>query len=175
MPHTNTVPGAQSAKGQGAGNKKGRWGEKNERPRAKNEPIAHAKSTGGYLGTHPPPLSLSPPPQPVFFLIAFPDVPQGLRKRSSRTPRSPVVQIEPVGGPPHRSADKTPAPPPAVRKTNLQVASSTGAANARNKPVVQVLIAVKRVRNFRSCISDVGQNEHASEPEYAPRNDQRRA
>jgi hypothetical protein len=62
--------------------------------------------------------------------------------------QSPVVQIPPVGGPPRRSADKTPEPPPAVRTKNLQVASSTRAANARNKPVVQVLVAVKRVRNL---------------------------
>ena len=65
---------------------------------------------------------------------------------------SPVVQIPPVGGPPRRSADKTTEPPPVVRKKNLQVASSTRAANARNKPVVQVIRTVKRVRNFRSCI-----------------------
>lgn len=45
--------------------------------------------------------------------------------------------------------DKTPNPPPVVRKKNLQVASSTRAANARNKPVVQVIRTVKRVRNFR--------------------------
>ena len=68
---------------------------------------------------------------------------------------SPVVQIPPVGGPPRRSADKTPAPSPVVRKKNLQVASSTGAANARNKPVVQVLVAVKRLRNTRLYIWDL--------------------
>jgi hypothetical protein len=68
---------------------------------------------------------------------------------------SPVVQIDPVGGPPRRSADKTPAPSPVVRKKNLQVASSTGAANARNKPVVQVLVAVKRLRNTRLYIWDL--------------------
>ena len=65
---------------------------------------------------------------------------------------SPVVQIPPVGGPPRRSADRTPKPPPAVRTENLQVASSTRAANARNKPVVQVIRTVKRVRNFTFCI-----------------------
>ena len=43
---------------------------------------------------------------------------------------SPVVQIGRVGGPPRRSADKTPNHPPAVRTKNLQVASSTRAANA---------------------------------------------
>ena len=62
---------------------------------------------------------------------------------------SPVVQIGPVGGPPRRSADRTPKPPPAVRTENLQVASSTRAANARNKPVVQVIRTVKRVRFFK--------------------------
>jgi hypothetical protein len=59
------------------------------------------------------------------------------------------VQIPPVGGPPRRSADKTPEPPPVVRTKNPQVASSTRAANARNKPVVQVIRTVKRVRNIR--------------------------
>ena len=67
------------------------------------------------------------------------------------------MQIDPVGGPPRRSADKTPAPSPVVRKKKLQVAtsSSTGAANARNKPVVQVLVAVKRLRNTRLYIWDL--------------------
>ena len=59
------------------------------------------------------------------------------------------MQIGPVGGPPRRSAGKTPAPPPVVRKKNLQVASSTRAANARNKPAVQVLLTAKRVRFFK--------------------------
>ena len=58
------------------------------------------------------------------------------------------VQIPPVGGPPRRSADKTPEPPPVVRTKNLQVASSTRAANAQNPAVVQVLVAVKPVRNL---------------------------
>jgi hypothetical protein len=35
---------------------------------------------------------------------------------------SPVVQIGPVGGPPRRSADKTPKPPPVADNKNLQVA-----------------------------------------------------
>ena len=81
------------------------------------------------------------------------------------------MQIPPVGGPPRRSADKTPAPPPAVRKKNLQVASSTRAANARKKPVVQVIRTVKRVRNFTFCIwrSPVAaQMEDGSIPSSAP-------
>jgi hypothetical protein len=65
---------------------------------------------------------------------------------------SPVVQIPPVGGPPRRSADKTPEPPPVVRTKNLQVASSTRGRKARKKYVVQVLVTVKRVRNFRFYI-----------------------
>ena len=65
---------------------------------------------------------------------------------------SPVVQIGPVGGPPRRSADKTPNPPPVVRKKNLQVASSTRGREARKKPVVQVIRTVKRVRNFTFSI-----------------------
>ena len=48
--------------------------------------------------------------------------------------------------------DKTPEPPPAVRTKNLQVASSTRGREARNKPVVQVIRTVKRVRNFTFCI-----------------------
>jgi hypothetical protein len=91
---------------------------------------------------------------------------------------SPVVQIPPVGGPPRRSADKTPEPPPVVRKKNLQVASSTRGREAQNKPVVQVIRTVKRVRNFRSCIWRSQMPSKMSkrvELEYAPRNDQRRA
>jgi hypothetical protein len=62
------------------------------------------------------------------------------------------VQIEPVGGPPRRSADKTPNHPPVVRIKNLQVARSTGAANAQNLAVVRVLVTAKRVRNSRRYI-----------------------
>ena len=86
-------------------------------------------------------------------------------------PQSPVVQIGPVGGPPRRSADKTPNPPPAVRKKNLQVASSTRAANARNKPVVQVIRTVKRVRFFKFNTERppvAAQCEHASSPNTRP-------
>ena len=93
---------------------------------------------------------------------------------------SPVVQIGPVGGPPRRSADKTPNPPPAVRTKNLQVASSTRGREARNKPVVQVLVlllpAVKRVRNSRLYIwrSPLPANDHASSRSSVPQVYQRR-
>jgi hypothetical protein len=79
--------------------------------------------------------------------------PQRARTSALQPPlRSPVVQIGPVGGPPRRSADKTPKLPPLVRIKNLQVARSTRAANARNLAVVQVLVTAKRVRNFRFYI-----------------------
>jgi hypothetical protein len=84
---------------------------------------------------------------------------------------SPVVQIPPVGGPPRRSADKTPKPPPVVRKKKLQVASSTGGREAQNKHVVQVLVTDKRVRNTRLYTwesPNVEQNEHASSPNTRP-------
>jgi hypothetical protein len=50
------------------------------------------------------------------------------------------VQIGPVDGPPRRSADRTPKPPPVADDKNLQVARSTRAANTRNLTVVQVLV-----------------------------------
>jgi hypothetical protein len=79
-------------------------------------------------------------------------LPAGYLGSSCRVPSCKSGPLE--GGPPRRSADKTPNPPPAVRTKNLQVASSTRAANARNKHVVQaqVLVTVKRVRNSRLYI-----------------------
>jgi hypothetical protein len=80
-------------------------------------------------------------------------------KRRRITPKSPPLR-SPLDFGDHKRwicpTDLLDAPPQTTKSCLLQVASSTGGREARNKPVAQVLVTAKRVRNSRLYIWESG-------------------